>query len=147
MSRRVEIEKTAEREAWLAWMVSTDRHHPDCYLDAQQEELFAAWKAARATLPALPNHVAPEHQAEVERMCDEATARFMADCRDAKRYRWLRNRGEHFNPDGPAKESPWAVLGINHTDAYPASGDRLDEAVDEAMRVDAACVTEVSRHG
>lgn len=38
----------AERAAWLAWMVRTDRHHPDCYLDAQQEELFEAWKAARA---------------------------------------------------------------------------------------------------
>lgn len=56
------------------------------------------------------------------------------DGKDAERYRWLRDCGEYFTYEGPAKETPWAVIGINHTDCHPCSGSRLDAAIDAAIR-------------
>jgi hypothetical protein len=66
-----------EREAWLAWMISTDRHHPDCYLDSQQEELFAAWMArSQASVVPYGPDIPVEHWSQLTQRIDDVLEQY-----------------------------------------------------------------------
>lgn len=93
-------------------------------------EAILKMDAALATPPAVS---AEARDAEELRDACEYAQAINAIERDALRYRWLRNCAEFFTYEGPARQTPWAVIGINHTDCYPCSGNDLDAAIDAAM--------------
>ncbi len=54
---------------------------------------------------------------------------------EVERYRWLRNEAENFGWKDKNRDSVWPVIGTDHGNANPVSGNALDEGIDAALAI------------